>query len=144
MDNGNNHAIEKKAKEEFLNSLHFGMNSRPQPQLASPRFSNGQDKKGEKTPNPATTLVSPFLFKRPLSLSSQFHHRNLVRVSSPSSDGGRANVTTAFLKASPFMAVKDRDAGTNHGDEYVKIKVVESPFLQNENGRGGETFNTFK
>lgn len=35
------------------------------------------------------------------------------------------NVTNAFLKASPFMQVYEPEE-----ENYLKIKVVESPFLQ--------------
>ncbi len=88
-------------------------------------------------------LVSPFLFRNPLSQSAQFHFRRVSKIKSPAS---QENVTNSFLEASPFMDV-DGDGGQHQPEEdalpgyneYLKIKVVESPFLVNMDKEGKGT-----
>ena len=75
-------------------------------------------------PTPSNQLLlSPFLFKKPPQPNSQFFRRQINKVVSPSSPQ-MDNVTNAFLPASPFMdVVEEKD------DDYVKIKLLRSPFL---------------
>lgn len=79
---------------------------------------------GIAPPTPSNQLLlSPFLFKKPPQPNSQFFRRQINKVVSPSSPQ-MDNVTNAFLPASPFMDVVEEKE-----DDYVKIKLLRSPFL---------------